>query len=237
LARAYGARVDRVVGTAASLADLIGYEGARRRILVVDNEEADRQLLLRWLEPLGFAVSQAVDGEDALRQLRAGLRPDVVFMDLAMPGMDGWETLRRIRAMDLVPAPALAVVSANAFDKGLDNDVNLPSDDFLVKPVRRTELLAWLQQRLLLEWQYTTPSSPPTPAPTQLARNAAHGLSTEAIDSLRELAQLGYYRGFVKRLDALQASHPEIAPWAQPLKALAREFRFEAILEQLQPTP
>lgn len=220
-----------------TLVQCSGYTGPRRRILVVDNEEADRQLLARWLEPLGFEVHLATHGEDALQQLQAGLCPDVVFMDLAMPGMDGWETLRHIRRLPLQPSPACAVVSANAFDKGLDNDVNLPSDDFLVKPVRRTELLAWLQQRLLLEWQYTTPSSPPTPAPTQLARNAAHGLSTEAIDSLRELAQLGYYRGFVKRLDALQTSHPEIAPWAQPLKALAREFRFEAILEQLQPTP
>ena len=55
-----------------------------------------------------------------------------------------------------------------------------------------------------------------------------------AIDSLLELARLGYYRGFVKRLETLQASHPAITPWARALQTQARAFRFEAIVQQLQ---
>ena len=222
---------------AASLADLLGYEGPRRRILVVDNEEADRQLLLRWLEPLGFGVSQAVDGEDALRQLRAGLRPDIVFMDLAMPGMDGWETLRRIGALALEPAPALAVVSANAFDRGLDHDVGLPPEDFLVKPVRRQELLQWLQERLQLRWQRQPPGPARAAAGAVAQPDGGHdrqGLPREAVDSLLDLARLGYYRGFVRRADALRASHPDCAPWLASLQAQAREFRFEAIVAALE---
>jgi CheY-like chemotaxis protein len=76
--------------------------------------------------------------------------PDAVFMDLAMPGIDGWETLRRLRDGGFT-MPA-AVVSANAFDRRLDNPVGLPSDDFIVKPVRLAELLDWLGRRLNLQW-------------------------------------------------------------------------------------
>lgn len=209
-----------------------GYTGPRRRVLVVDNEESDRQLLARWLEPLGFEVHLATQGEDALRQWQAGLRTDAVFMDLAMPGIDGWETLRRMRALALQPPPVYAIVSANAFDRGLENDLALPAEDFLVKPVRRTEVLAWLQQRLGLAWVYAPAPEPPTPAPSCVPSDP--GLPAEAIDSLLELARLGYYRGFVKRLETLQASHPAITPWARALQTQARAFRFEAIVQQLQ---
>ena len=216
--------------------DVIGYEGQRRQVLVVDNEEADRQLLRCWLQPLGFAVSLAPHGEDALNQLRAGLRPDVIFMDLAMPGMDGWETLRHIRALQLQPAPKLAVVSANAFDRGLDNDVGLPPEDFLVKPVRRQELLQWLQGRLQLRWHKHQPAPDAGAAVADShAMPTARGLPREAVESLLDLARLGYYRGFVKRADALRISHPECAPWLTQLQALAREFRFESIVAALEP--
>ncbi|MEX1167766.1 MAG: ATP-binding protein, partial [Hydrogenophaga sp.] len=102
---------------------MTGYEGPRRRVLVVDNEEADRELLRRWLAPLGFEVLLATSGHDALALLEGlkpgdALAPHAVFLDLAMPGIDGWETLRRLRAQGWGGLP-LAIVSANAFDKGL----------------------------------------------------------------------------------------------------------------------
>ena len=176
-----------VVDVPAARAQRVGYEGARRRILVVDNEEADRDLIARWLLPLGFDVTLATHGEDALRAVANGLRPHAVFMDLAMPGIDGWETLRRLRALELSPAPACAVVSANAFDKGLDNDLDLPPRDFLVKPVRREDLLEWLGQRLGLDWtEVAAPAGvvPAAPAPTDtlvLPAPSAPTLNPEAV--------------------------------------------------------
>ena len=118
-----------------------GYAGARLLILVVDNQEADRELLVRLLQPLGFALRTADGGHDCLDLLAAGLRPDAIFMDLAMPGIDGWQTIRRLRALSGHDQTPIAIVSANAFDKGLAHEGVVCAEDFLLKPVRHSELL------------------------------------------------------------------------------------------------
>ncbi len=78
--------------------------GRAASILVVDNEEADRELLVQLLQPLGFELRTAASGHDALDLLAAGYHPDVILMDLAMPGIDGWETMRRACARYGPPA-------------------------------------------------------------------------------------------------------------------------------------
>ena len=219
-----------------------GFSGSRRKILVVDNEAADRGLLLQLLEPLGFELRQAASGHDALDLMAAGLNPDVVLLDLAMPGIDGWETLRRIRALG-APQPAVAIVSANAFDRGLDQGMGIGVDDFFVKPVRHSELLDWLGRRLQLQWldrpaETELPRHPlqltltltltPTPIPTLSA------LPRDELVALQTLVQLGYYRGILNKLNALALSHPQCAAFTATQAALARQYQFETMQSQLQ---
>ncbi len=201
-----------------------GYEGPRRRILVVDNEEADRELLAHLLEPLGFELRTAASGHDALDLLAAGLQPDAILMDLAMPGIDGWETIRRLRRLENMGA-RIAVVSANAFDKGLDNDVGIRSEDFILKPVRHSELLDWLERQLGLQWLQEPPPVP-TAAP---AAEAWTWPRAQLLAPLQQAVQLGYYRGILNQLDAIDAAQPECAAFTQAMRELARQFQFEAI--------
>jgi signal transduction histidine kinase/DNA-binding NarL/FixJ family response regulator len=201
-----------------------GYEGPRRAILVVDNEEADRELLVQVLAPLGFDLRTAASGHDALDLVAAGLRPDAILMDLAMPGIDGWETVRRLRREFHVRA-RIAIVSANAFDKSLDNDAGIRAEDFITKPVRHSELLDWLERQLGLRWIATNAAPQArdeTDAPWQWP-------SADDVVALREAAQLGYYRGIVNRLDAIEATQPQCASFVAAMRELARQFRFEAI--------
>ena len=94
----------------------IGYRGARRRLLTVDNERVDRELLVNLLEPLGFEVNEAASGEACLTMLDR-FRPHLIFMDLAMPGIDGWETIRRLRAAGHGDVPlAVSTLKNGAFD-------------------------------------------------------------------------------------------------------------------------
>ena len=210
------------------------YAGARRKILLVDNEEADRDLLVSLLQPLGFEMRVAASGHDCLDLLAAGLQPDVVLLDLAMPGIDGWETLRRLRALG-AHQPQVAIVSANAFDRGLDNSLDersgIAPEDFIVKPVRHSELLDWLERTLELVWLDTAPVAarvvePASPPQARLPR--------ADLLALQELVRLGYYRGITNKLDALAAAQPEARAFTATMAALARQYQFETMLAQLQ---
>jgi CheY-like chemotaxis protein len=205
----------------------IGYAGRRRCVLVVDNEEVDRGLIVSLLAPLGFTIRQAASGEACLALLEAGPVPDAIFMDLAMPGIDGWETLRRLRAQGLGAVPA-AIVSANAFDKALDNDVGITPADFLVKPVRVDELLDWLGRRLGLAWTDAPPAAPAlAPAPPPSA--AAVLPDAERLRALQDAVSLGHVRGVLRLLDALDAERPECRDFSDRLRTLARQFQLDAM--------
>ena len=225
-----GVRVDRELPRSARS----GYLGARRRVLVVDNEEVDRDLLANLLEPLGFEVQKAASGHECLARLAAGLpehAPDAILLDLAMPGIDGWATLRAIRERGLSTAP-IAIVSGNAFDKGLDNDVGIGADDFILKPVRFNELLNWLGAQLKLIWTEVraADAAPPPASPT-----AAWALpEVQHLNALDELVSLGYYRGIVRKLDAIEALNPAHAAFTHHMRALARDFQLDAMTRILR---
>ena len=207
-----------------------GYAGPCRRVLVVDNEEADRELLVNLLQPLGFELRTAASGHDCLDLLATGYQPDVIFMDLAMPGIDGWETVRRLRALGNIQAQ-IAIVSANAFDKGLDNDVDMPSEDFILKPVRHSELLDWLALRLSLTWlDSAAPVAEPAPAPPPVALVYPERLQ---LDALREVVSLGFFRGIMNKLDEMEAADARCAPFVAEMRGLARQFQFETMSQQL----
>ncbi len=206
------------------------YAGERRKLLVVDNEEPDRELLVQLLEPMGFELRTAASGHDCLDLLAAGYQPDVIFMDLAMPGIDGWETLRRVRAAGH-EGIHLAIVSANAFDKGLDNDVGIRPEDFIVKPVRHTELIDWLERRLKLAWLYDAPA----PAAAESPVAAPPRIRPDAVQTaaLLEVVNLGFYRGIMNKLAEIETQQPETTVFVEDMRLLARQFQFEAMGRQL----
>jgi signal transduction histidine kinase/CheY-like chemotaxis protein/purine-cytosine permease-like protein len=216
----------------------VGYVGVRRRILVVDNERTDREFLASVLEPLGFQVYQAASGQECLDQV-GRVRPHLIFMDLAMPGLDGWETLRRLRAGDQGGAEdaLVAVISANAFERGAENDAGIGPDDFITKPVKVDDLLDWIGRRLELEWvQKEAP-----PAQLELDVPAVVGTAPVLVspdrDSLMALdAQIerGYLRGIKQQLQAMRGQDPAHHEFVQVMESLAGQFQFDAMREIIQ---
>jgi two-component system KDP operon response regulator KdpE len=122
-------------------------------ILIVDDEPRIRDLVRMNLELEHYSVIEASNGQEALEQLREHL-PDLVILDVMMPGMDGFETLRAIREVSTVPVMMLTVRQSEQ-DKihGLD----LGADDYLAKPFNPRELLS--RTRALLRRSFMpTPS-------------------------------------------------------------------------------
>jgi signal transduction histidine kinase/DNA-binding NarL/FixJ family response regulator len=223
-------RLPRVYGTAGSAAIRsavrTGYAGPRRKVLVVDNERVDRELLAAILAPLGFETAQAATGQECLDRY-PGFQPDLILMDLAMPGMDGWEASRIIRAVHGSPVPIL-IVSANAYDRGLDNPAGIAAEDFIVKPVNVAELLERIGRHLQLEW---TDQAPPRTAETRMPMRFP---PAAALEALRAQVGMGYVRGVTRQLDEIAALGAEYAAFTEAMRGLAARFDLEAMSRFLE---
>ncbi|NMO92587.1 response regulator [Actinomycetospora sp. TBRC 11914] len=111
------------------------------RVLVVDDDEAVRTLASWQLESDGFAVDQAGDGEEALTAIDAD-RPDLVVLDLTMPGVGGLDVLRRVRGATATEALPVIVLSGRSGETDRIVGLDLGADDYLVKPFSPGELAA-----------------------------------------------------------------------------------------------
>ncbi|MED5618845.1 ATP-binding protein [Ideonella sp. BN130291] len=128
-----------------------GYEGRRRSVLVVDDVAGNRAVLADLLRLLDFEVREATDGQQALDLMAASL-PDLVLMDMAMPGMNGIEATRRIRARsDWAGIPVIAV-TAHASDISRQECAAAGASAYLSKPIDRDALFDLIGQQLGLRW-------------------------------------------------------------------------------------
>ena len=208
----------------------VGYQGKRRRILIVDNERVDREFLFTLLEPLGFILAEAASGPACLGILD-DFRPDLIFMDLAMPGMDGWETVRRIREGARAATP-VAIISANAYERGIhsdDNALGIGARDFFLKPVQISELLDWVGERLGLSWVEAHERSPAPKLPSGMTYPPV-----ALLEPLHRQVELGYVKGILARLDEIETADPAYAPFVAEVRELTRNFRLDAIAPLLE---
>ena len=128
----------------------VGYVGPRRKILVTDDDPAHLNLTREILQPLGFDLAFARDGEGCVEQANAD-PPDLIMLDISMPGLNGWEAARRVRA-SLGDSVAILMASANAHDFSRNRREDDPHDDFLIKPYEIDDLMERLQTLLDLTW-------------------------------------------------------------------------------------
>lgn len=129
-----------------------GYEGERRRILIVDDRWENRSVLLGLLEPLGFEVVEAVNGAEGLALLESS-RPDLIITDLVMPVLDGFGMMRQIRAQDQWQGLPILVSSASVDLQEQRRSLSEGASDLVTKPIQVAELLSLLAKHLQLTWR------------------------------------------------------------------------------------
>jgi len=123
---------------------------SRKKILVVEDNSDNRHILVYRLHKIGnFEVTEATDGQEALR-LIAQNPPDLMFLDLKLPVLDGWETARRIRAMD-GPLRNLPIIALTAQAMGGDEEKALAAgcNDYIAKPIVNPNVIKEKIERLL----------------------------------------------------------------------------------------
>jgi len=135
-------------------------------ILVVDDEESVRRVLVEFLQKHGFAASAAEDGVTALTMIRR-LQPEVVLLDICMPGLDGIETLKRLKSE--APRTAVIMISGEADLRIALESLDHGAYDFIQKPLD----LAYLERTLIA--RIATLDRAPSKTPHQEARHAETG--------------------------------------------------------------
>ncbi len=206
-----------------------GYRGARRRVLIVEDRAENRAVLVGLLEPLGFEVHTAVNGVEGLERAIA-LGPDLVLMDLVMPELDGFECIRRLRALPEAAGMRIVALSASVFERDRKRCVAVGADAFVPKPVRSEELLMTIGALLELEWDYA-PHDDPAPAP------ATEGSAPPPDAHLQELydcARRGHVRGVRKAIAAIAALPGGFPALVEQLGGLAKSFKLKEICALLE---
>jgi signal transduction histidine kinase/CheY-like chemotaxis protein/streptogramin lyase len=197
-----------------------GYAGAPRSVLVVDDKRYNRQVLSDLLEPLGFSVHTAEDGQAAMDKA-VELRPDVILMDLVMPVMTGMDAAREIRLRPELNQTALIAVSASVLEADREKSRMAGFDAFVPKPVRRETLLETLATHLQLTWIYAEPSAaseaPLKPPPY------------EELEQLCRLAVEGRIFDIQDRASQLKTLDEAHVPFARHLEKVAKGYDTEKI--------
>ena len=187
----------------------IGYRrsdggAAPLRILVVDDQADNREVLRGLLTPLGFEILEAEDGAGALA-LAAEQRPDLVLMDLVMPGMNGLEATRRLLALPgLDPAPVVIACSASAYPEDRGKSANAGCRDHIAKPVRGEELFAALKRHLSLIWETAPAAEPAGP------EGGVPVIDPRQREALLAIVRRGNIMQLRKALEALPRVPPEL---------------------------
>ncbi len=116
-------------------------------IMVVEDNEPSRDALSRRLERRGYRILSAVDGQQAVSTAQAE-RPDLILMDLGLPGIDGWEATRQLKDGTVTRHIPIIVLSAHAMTNDRDLALKAGADDFDTKPVRFEQLLGKIETLL-----------------------------------------------------------------------------------------
>jgi class 3 adenylate cyclase/CheY-like chemotaxis protein len=120
------------------------------RILVVDDNETNRDILVTRLEASGYATLQAGDGEEALQAVTQH-RPDLVLLDVMMPNLDGLEACRRLKRDPAVPFTPIILVTAKAATQDIVAGLDAGADEYLTKPVDQASLVARVRSVLRIK--------------------------------------------------------------------------------------
>ena len=110
------------------------------KILIVEDDELNRDSLRRLLRRRGFEIVLAVDGEDGIATARAEA-PDLILMDMSLPVVDGWEATRQLKADPAVRATPIIALTAHAMSSDRDKALAAGCDDFDTKPIDLDRLL------------------------------------------------------------------------------------------------
>ncbi|WP_414664490.1 hybrid sensor histidine kinase/response regulator [Horticoccus sp. 23ND18S-11] len=225
--------VSAVPATAAALNHIIGYEGVRRRVLVVDDHAINRRLVADLLVPLGFNCTAAESAQTALAGLTSGGEPwpDLVVLDVRMAGLDGLALTRRLRAHPRGRDLKVLLMSASVLSFDVAEGHRAGADDFLAKPFRAPELLEKVGHLLQLQWATLSATADES---SRFAAETDVPLPAGGLAQLRDALAQGDLADFRCQLAVLRAAHPAAERRWRMLDEAAAAFQLSRLRQLLE---
>jgi CheY-like chemotaxis protein len=212
-----------------------GYAGPRQTILVVDDNEIQRNLVREVLMPLGFEILTASTGRECLT-LAERNKPNLILLDIAMPEMDGWQVAQRLRKSSRERA-AIIILSANAIDPSRLLEAERLYDDYLMKPIDLRQLLKKIHALLNIEWIYEPQA--PSPAASTASSSPSAVPPCEDVDELIYLGEIGHIRRILEKLLEIESTSPNCGDFVRQMRTIVNAFdlkRYAAALEAVRST-
>ncbi len=207
---------------------LLGYRGARLTVLIADDDPVHRGLMEDLLSPLGFVLFSAATGTECI-EVALQCQPDLLLLDVSMPGLDGWTVAERLRRMGFERLK-IVVISANAAELRRPPGATSYHDDFMVKPVGLSDLMARIGTSLAIEWNTQPADVPLSDEPLPDIR-----LNHQQTAELRQLLSIGYVRGIHSLLNSIEEQDPEKAPRVALLRRFVANFQLDQFRQALGP--
>ena len=198
------------------------------RVLVVDDTVENRLLLTRLLVPVGFDVREAADGTQAVETWKAW-QPDLIFMDMRMPVMDGYAATERIRAVSTEHRTSIIALTASAFQHDRERILASGCDDFVTKPFRVATIFEKLTEHLGAQFVYAEAE----PVPEDAANGGPLGpdrfadVPVELTSQLRTALEIGDPEAAKTSIDRILERNEALG---LELRRLVRAYRFDDII-------
>jgi signal transduction histidine kinase/DNA-binding response OmpR family regulator len=207
-----------------------GYDGPRKKVLVVDDVTENRAVLFKVLERLGFDMMEATNGIEALEKAQAS-KPDLILMDVVMPEMSGLEAARRMRQLPLLRDVPIIAVSASTSESDAKQCMTAGMNAFLPKPVDFGKLLQQIAALLQLKWRYELPQAGPSvPQEDELLIVPPE----KEMETLHHLAQMGNMQDIVCEASRIAELDERYRAFANQLRTLASAYQSKAVLRLVE---
>ncbi len=205
------------------------------KILIADDIKTDRALMTEILTRVGYKTRSVKDGKEAISVFK-DWKPDIIMMDMRMPGMDGREATKKIRSMKKGSKIPIIAVTASVFEENRDEIFSVGVDHILYKPYKANQLLEMIKNYLDVDYQYEDEEDTLKLAPEKSRAEIINPedfkkLPDELVDLLLD-ATIGLH---VNQIDDLLYQVKEIdQQLAEGLRELVDNFEYEMITEFLQ---
>jgi PAS domain S-box-containing protein len=221
--------------TVESTDNIIGYSGEPQKIMIVDDRWENRAILMNILEPIGFELEEAENGQEGIAKA-IKFQPHLILADLVMPVMDGYQMVQQLRQLPKFQHTVILAISANAFEVDRMQSLDSGCNDFLAKPIQGKELLNKIKSYLNLSWIYDPENETQYPR----IKDDSHGSyqsmprvmaipSREELLALYEAAMSGHVDGVEEESLRLQQLSLEYTPFVTRILELAADFEYEEI--------